>query len=115
LAGSEVLSGGHGAEHGPLSVSPADDLSQKSLPATQSFCSFEGGNLILSALKKSETGDGLVLRAYDTAGIASQTSLQVFGHRRAFRELNLLEEEVAAAHGDTIESLRLKSRRSRFR
>jgi alpha-mannosidase len=85
-----------------LPVSLADDLSEKSLPPTQSFCSFEGDNLVLSALKKSETGTALVLRVYETAGVRAETAVDLFGQRRRFRETNLLEEEGSAAEGDAL-------------
>jgi alpha-mannosidase len=85
-----------------IPVSPADDLSQKSLPPTQSFCSFEGDNLVLSALKKSEAGDGVVLRLYDTTGEQSETSLNLLGQKQRFRELNLLEENVSGADAEVL-------------
>lgn len=39
---------------------------QGQLPATQSFISVEPHNLMVTALKKSELGDGLVLRLYNS-------------------------------------------------
>ena len=85
-----------------IPVSPADDLSQKSLPASQSFCSLEGGNLIVSALKKAEDGDALVLRIYDTAGVVSQSGLNLLGRTRRWREVNLVEENVGAADQEVL-------------
>jgi alpha-mannosidase len=85
-----------------IPVSPADDLSQKSLPASQSFCSLEGGNLIVSALKKAEDGDALVLRIYDTAGVVSQSGLNLLGHTRRWREVNMVEGNVGAADQEVL-------------
>jgi alpha-mannosidase len=75
-----------------IPVSPADDLSQKSLPPSQSFCSIEGGNLVVSATKKSESGDDLIVRIYETTGARAETALRLFGQTPHFREVNLLEE-----------------------
>lgn len=85
-----------------ISVSPADDLSKKSLPASQSFCSLEAGNLVVSALKKAESGNALVLRVYDTEGSPAQTAISLVGQKRGFRELNLLEENTASADRDVL-------------
>jgi alpha-mannosidase len=86
-----------------IPVSPADELSQKSLAPSGSFCSLEGGNLVLSALKKSESGEGLILRVYDTAGKRADTAVELFGQKRRFREVNLLEEDVAPSDGDVLQ------------
>jgi alpha-mannosidase len=85
-----------------IPVSPADDLSQKALPPSQSFCSLEGASLVLSALKKSESGEALVLRVYDTAGVRGETAVDLIGHKRRFHEVNLLEEDAAGADQDVL-------------
>lgn len=85
-----------------LPVSPADDLSPKALPPSQALLSLEGGNLVVSALKKAETGDALVLRVYDTAGSAANTSVRVLGEPRRFRALNLLEEDAGGRDQDFL-------------
>lgn len=85
-----------------ISVSPADDLSPKALPPSQSFCSLEGGNLVVSALKKAESGEALVLRVHDTAGAHAETALGLLGQKRRFREVNLLEETAGAADQDVL-------------
>ncbi len=78
-------------------VSVADDLSPKSLAPTYSFGSVKGENIILSALKKSESGDDLILRMYDIAGAPADTPVVFLGQERPVQEVNLLEENVAAA------------------
>jgi alpha-mannosidase len=57
----------------------------------------------LSALKKSESGEGLILRVYDTAGKRADTAVELFGQKRRFREVNLLEEDVAPSDGDVLQ------------
>ncbi len=80
-----------------IPVSVADDLSPKSLAPTYSFGSVEGENIVLTALKKSESGDDLILRVYDIAGQRTETPVVFLGQQRPFAEVNLLEENVAAA------------------
>jgi alpha-mannosidase len=85
-----------------ISVSEADDLSQKSLPPTQSFCSFDAGNLVLSALKKAESGDALVLRLYDTESANTDAAVTLFGRKRSLHELNLLEEPTPRGESEVL-------------
>jgi alpha-mannosidase len=86
-----------------IPIPVANDLSTKSLPPSQSFGSVEGGNLVISALKKSETGKGLILRVYDTAGVRSETPVSLLGQQtRPFQEVNLLEENVAGSTQNTL-------------
>jgi alpha-mannosidase len=87
---------------GLIPVSPSDELSQKTLPPSQSFCSLEGGNLVLSALKKPESGDGLVMRVYETTGSRAETPLLFMGKTERFQEANLLEESRGATDQDTL-------------
>ncbi|MCL6544441.1 MAG: hypothetical protein K6T61_04375 [Bryobacteraceae bacterium] len=83
-------------------VSVADDLSPKSLPPSYSFASVGGENLVVTALKKAEDGDALILRLFDTAGRRAETPVVLFGRSRPFQEVNLLEEGVADAGGKTL-------------
>jgi len=85
-----------------IPVSTADDISPRPLPPSQSFGSVEGGNLVLSALKKAESGDGLILRVYDTAGASAETNVNLLGRNRRFREVNLLEESATAGDQDRL-------------
>ncbi|HEX2711978.1 MAG TPA: glycoside hydrolase family 38 C-terminal domain-containing protein, partial [Candidatus Acidoferrales bacterium] len=87
-----------------IPVSAADDLSQKSLPPSQSFCSFESGDLVVSALKKAESGPGVVLRVYETEGSPAESPVDFLGQARRVREVNLLEEETPS-----VEQQRLKA------
>jgi alpha-mannosidase len=85
-----------------LPVSPADDLSQKALPPSQSFLTLDGGDLIVSALKKQENGDGVIVRVYDTAGKRAETAIHLLGQKRRFREVSLLEENAGAADQEVL-------------
>jgi alpha-mannosidase len=83
-----------------IPVSPADDLSTKSLPPTQSFCSASADNVVISALKHSEAdgaNGGVILRAFETEGSPADLSLTCFGRQVSFREVNLLEDELPSS------------------
>jgi alpha-mannosidase len=77
----------------PISV--VDTISPKSLPPTQSFCSWKPDNLVLSALKKADLGADLLLRAYEIEGAPVETPVEFLGQARDFGEVNLLEEDLA--------------------
>jgi alpha-mannosidase len=88
-----------------IPVSAVDELSEKPLPPTRSFCALAGDNLVITALKKAEGDGGVVLRVVEMEGARAETRLEFLGRRRNFREVNLLEEETRP--GDQ-ETLRLK-------
>lgn len=69
-----------------------DEISTKTLPAEQSFLSVEGDSLVVSAVKKADRGDDVVVRFYDETGHGGQTRVRYLGEDRAVRELNFLEE-----------------------
>lgn len=73
-------------------VSVVDDVSRKSLPPVHSFCSLDAGNVVVSALKKSDTGDALILRFYELEGTPAVTGLEFLGQKVLTREVDLLEE-----------------------
>jgi len=52
-------------------------FSSKILPARESFLTIEGSNVILSALKKSEQGEGLILRLYNPSENFSQAMIHL--------------------------------------
>jgi alpha-mannosidase len=85
-----------------IPVSPADDLSGKTLPPSQSFCSVEGGNLVVSALKKAESGNALILRVYDTVGARAETEINLLGRARRWDEVNLIEGNIGLADKDVL-------------
>ena len=87
-----------------IPVSSANDISSKTLPAEQSFCSVDADNLVVSALKRSDSGNVIVLRMFDERGEAAETPVRFLGRERSFRAANMLEE---AAGGD-VKSLRMQ-------
>jgi alpha-mannosidase len=75
-----------------LAVSVVDEVSSKSLPPVHSFAALDRDNLVLSALKKAEQGDTLVLRFFEIQGERTETAVQLLGQERPVQEVNLLEE-----------------------
>jgi alpha-mannosidase len=75
-----------------IPVSSANELSPKPLPPTRSFCSLDTDNLIVTALKKADRDDSIVLRAFEIRGASAESSVQFLGQKRKFAEVNLMEE-----------------------
>ena len=76
-----------------MAVSSVDDLAEKPLPPTHSFCSLGADNLVLTALKKSERDNAIILRVVEMDGAKAETPVQFLGSTRSFRPANLIEEE----------------------
>jgi glycosyl hydrolase family 38 len=76
-----------------IPVEVVDDISTKTLPPTHSFCSVQGDNLVISALKKSEADGSIMLRLYEIQGIRAETPVTFLGQQQGFRETDLLEQE----------------------
>jgi Glycosyl hydrolases family 38 N-terminal domain/Glycosyl hydrolases family 38 C-terminal domain/Glycosyl hydrolases family 38 C-terminal beta sandwich domain len=78
-----------------IPVSAVNELSRKTLPPENSFCSIEGDNLVISALKKSDRDSAIVLRVFNERGRAIETPVRLLGQDRGFRVANMLEETAA--------------------
>jgi alpha-mannosidase len=63
-----------------------------SLPGQHSFLSVEGENVVLTALKKTEDGDALLLRLYDWAGKADNVQIHLPDGATAASLTNLMEK-----------------------
>ena len=68
-----------------------------------SFIEISPYNLILSALKKAEDSDQVILRFYETRGEATQAKIRLFWKIKKLALVNLLEEEVVALPFDNHE------------
>jgi alpha-mannosidase len=88
-----------------IPVSALNELSRKQLPPENSFCSIEGDNLVISALKKSDRDGAIVLRVFDERGQDTGTPVRFLGQDRGFRATNMLEEESA---GSELRVLRIR-------
>jgi alpha-mannosidase len=80
-----------------IPVSVTDELSAKSLPPTQALVALEADNLVVSALKKAEHDNSLVLRFFDTEGKAATTHVTLLGRQQEPQETNMLEQALPTA------------------
>ena len=80
------------------------------LPASHSFVRVEPANLVLTAMKKAEDGDGLILRFYEWAGEKTEARVEVPPGATAAYATNLMEKidpdaaqkELVHREGDSI-------------
>jgi alpha-mannosidase len=85
-----------------IAITSANPNSQKPLPAQQSFLSLNAENLVVSALKKADDDDSIVLRAFEIRGEHSAASVRFLGKDRSFLPANLLEENVSVTEQKTF-------------
>jgi alpha-mannosidase len=76
---------------------------QGALPAAYSFVEIESENVVLTAMKKAEDDDGVVLRFYEWAGKGSEVGIKVGpAHASSATETDLMEKasgELAVKEG----------------
>jgi alpha-mannosidase len=82
----------------------ADRISAKSLPPTRSFCSVKQDNLVISALKKSDLDESLLLRVYEIEGSPVDSAIDFLGAAQSFGETNLLEEDLPGAPRQAVKA-----------
>lgn len=75
---------------------------QGSLPSTHSLVQVNPHNLVLTALKKSEDGNSLILRFYEWAGKATHAKITVPAGASEAVETNLLEHDVMSSSAQVI-------------
>jgi len=68
-----------------------------SLPATGSFFKAEPNNVSISAIKKSEDGDGFIIRIVETEGSPAESSILLPWTPKKVVETNLIEDEIKSA------------------
>ena len=85
-----------------IPVSAANTMAEDALPPSKSFLSFDAGNLVLSAMKKSDGGDSIVVRAFEIQGNPAAGRVHFLGRESRFSEVNLLEEELPGAKQETL-------------
>ncbi len=74
------------------------------LPGEHSFVSIEADNVVLTAFKKSEDDDSLVLRFYEWAGKEVEVKLHLPPGAQSASETDLMEKPIAdlAVHNDAV-------------
>ncbi len=81
---------------------------QGGLPATHSFVQLKPNNLVLTAMKKSEDGNSLILRFYEWAGRKTDAKITVPAGASEAVETNLMEHDkkdasaLLAIHDDQV-------------
>jgi alpha-mannosidase len=71
------------------------DKHQGALPAEHAFVQVEGDNVVLTAMKKAEDDDALILRFYEWAGKESSVKLQLAPGAQSASETDLMEKPIA--------------------
>lgn len=85
-------------------ATPVQDVT---LPGTESFLTLEPANLILSAMKKSENDNRVVVRFYEAEGNQSTACIRLQVPVRQAWKASLIEEDEAAIHPSEDGSLRM--------
>jgi alpha-mannosidase len=85
-----------------IAVTSADPNSQKPLPAQQSFLSLNADNLVVSALKKADGDDTVILRTFEIRGEHTATPVRFLGKERIFLPVNMLEENLSNTEQKTF-------------
>ena len=83
---------GVAANH-PLIPVFAKTTAEGTLPATMSFCRTTVDNVVISAIKKCEDDDALIVRLYDIEGRSAPTSIELFKPVSKAEQTNILEED----------------------
>jgi len=65
------------------------------LPESRSFLPFSSSNIVLSTMKKAETGDSVILRLYDIEGKETEAALEPFVPLRSAVRTNIIEDDGA--------------------
>ncbi|WFB35950.1 glycosyl hydrolase-related protein [Kiritimatiellota bacterium B12222] len=91
LAKSAAYRCGWELNHPPLQTAVCGSKNTGRLPVEGGLFDFTDSSVVATAIKKSEEGDGIVLRAFEATGQGSSVSLPDFPGRQGF-ETNFLEE-----------------------
>jgi len=73
-------------------ISGNDKRSRRGLPPTRSALTVNSRSLIVETLKQAETGNGLILRTFDSHGSHANVSFAVSSNLKGVAETDLLEE-----------------------
>jgi alpha-mannosidase len=85
-----------------IPVSAVNELSPKPLPPERSFLTIGADNLVLSALKKADRDDGIVLRFFEIQGDSAQTPVRFLDSERDLQPADLLEENLAESKQSSL-------------
>lgn len=94
-----------------ISYSVNDTVSEKTLPKTFSFLKPLSDSTIVTAIKKEENGDGIILRLFDAEGKQGKIKLEFFQPIANAYESNLIEEKGSKINidGNEIQANEIKT------
>jgi alpha-mannosidase len=67
------------------------------LPEQVAFFAIDRANVIVTAIKKADDGEGMVVRLYDSEGKDSEVNLASFFNFQNLQHTNIIEENPTAA------------------
>ena len=79
-----------------IAVSAVNPIGEKPLAPKKAFLSFESDDAVLTAMKKSETDDSIVIRTFEIEGKPAETPILFLGNERRHHAANLLEESLTS-------------------
>ncbi len=69
---------------------------------TRSFCSLDADNLVITALKKADQDDSIVLRVFEIRGEITESPVQFLEQKPKVSGVNLLEEALPGQEGEML-------------
>jgi len=89
---AETVRRGYELNYRPFTIET--DKHQGTLPAEHAFVEVEGDNVVVTAIKKAEDDEALILRFYEWAGKESNIKLQLPPGARSASETDLMEKPI---------------------
>jgi alpha-mannosidase len=79
-----------------IPVTSANKLSEKPLPPEKSFFSINADNVVLTAMKRADAGESIIIRTFEIMGMPTESPVLFMGQQRNFKQVNLLEDDLPA-------------------
>lgn len=79
-----------------IPVTSANKLSEKPLAPEKSFFSINADNIVLTAMKKADSGESIVIRIFEIQGASAESPVLFMGQQRNLKQVNLLEDNPPA-------------------
>jgi len=82
-----------GWEHNTPLIVRRGNVKDGNLPDSQSFIKVSAPNVLVSILKKSEDGKGIILRCYETDGLDTDVTITLFKPLNSVEQTNIIEQD----------------------
>jgi alpha-mannosidase len=66
------------------------------LPPEKSFFSINADNVVLTAMKRADAGESIIIRTFEIMGMPTESPVLFMGQQRNFKQVNLLEDDLPA-------------------